>query len=179
MSFLLAWNTWLVGGLTVLFLVVCVMMILTVLIQRPQGGGLSGAFGSGAGSGQTAFGAKTGDALTIFTIIVFVLFLGFGISLNYGYRPSKPDQTAPQVLKTSVTTGDGKTTTQEGGAGVETTPDGKTVIPIPVPETGDPNAPASTPAEGAKTEPPAEAPAAEPTTAPATPPATPPASAPK
>lgn len=83
-----AWTGWLVGVVTVLFLLICVMMILTVLIQRPQGGGLSGAFGSGAGSGQTAFGAKTGDALTIFTIIVFVLFLGLAVSLNYGYRPS-------------------------------------------------------------------------------------------
>src|SRR6266478_3522331 len=81
------WNTYLIGLVTVVFLAVCLLMVLTVLIQRPQGGGLSGAFGSGAGSGQTAFGAKTGDALTIFTIIVFVLFLSLAVSLNYGYRP--------------------------------------------------------------------------------------------
>jgi len=107
MSILLAWNSYLVGGLTVLFLVVCVMMVLTVLIQRPQGGGLSGAFGSGAGSGQTAFGAKTGDALTIFTIIVFVSFLTLGIFLNFGYRPEAVEAGETTVLKTRVTNPDG------------------------------------------------------------------------
>src|SRR5690606_36556084 len=65
MALLLALNPILTNLLVVLFLFVCVVLILTILIQRPAGGGLSGAFGSGAGSGQTAFGAKTGDALTI------------------------------------------------------------------------------------------------------------------
>lgn len=86
---------WLIGVLTVLFMVVCVVLILTVLIQRPQGGGLAGAFGSGAGSGQTAFGTKTGDALTIFTIIVFVLFIGAAIGLNYAARPEDAPKTTP------------------------------------------------------------------------------------
>lgn len=86
---------WLIGILTVLFMVVCVVLILTVLIQRPQGGGLAGAFGSGAGSGQTAFGTKTGDALTIFTIIVFVLFIGAAIGLNYAARPEDSAKTTP------------------------------------------------------------------------------------
>ena len=48
------------------FLFVSLTMILIVLIQKPQGGGLSGAFGSSSdagGAGQTAFGAKTGDVL--------------------------------------------------------------------------------------------------------------------
>lgn len=86
---------WLIGILTVLFMVVCVVLILTVLIQRPQGGGLAGAFGSGAGSGQTAFGTKTGDALTIFTIIVFVLFIGAAIGLNYAARPEEAAKATP------------------------------------------------------------------------------------
>src|SRR5258705_11056514 len=82
--------TWLVGILVMLFVIVSGLVILTILIQRPQGGGLSGAFGSGAGSGQTAFGAKTGDALTIFTIAMFVLWLLLAIVLNYVPRPSAP-----------------------------------------------------------------------------------------
>src|SRR5882724_843904 len=86
----MTWNPYLIGLVTVLFLAVCVLLVLTVLIQRPQGGGLSGAFGSGAGSGQTAFGAKTGDALTIFTIAMFVLWLLLAIVLNYVTRPSAP-----------------------------------------------------------------------------------------
>jgi preprotein translocase subunit SecG len=110
-----------VGIVTVLFLVICVMMILTVLIQRPQGGGLSGAFGSGAGSGQTAFGAKTGDALTIFTIIVFVLFLGLAISLNYGYRPTVATPGAA-VIEAGSKAPAGKGNPGSTGAGGNTAP---------------------------------------------------------
>ncbi|MDF1809060.1 MAG: preprotein translocase subunit SecG [Phycisphaerales bacterium] len=75
----------LVGG----FLVISIVMILLVLIQRPQGGGLSGAFGAsgGGGAGQTAFGTKTGDVLTYATIGIFICFLTFAIILNFATRP--------------------------------------------------------------------------------------------
>ena len=78
--------------LTLGFLIVCLLMILIVLIQRPQGGGLGGAFGSSAGSGQTAFGAKTGDALTMATIGIFVVFVLGAIGLNFVARPSQAEQ---------------------------------------------------------------------------------------
>jgi preprotein translocase subunit SecG len=81
------WPTWLIGILTVIFLVFCILMVLTVLIQKPQGGGLGSAFGGGASAGQTAFGTKTGDALTIFTIAVFVIYLLTAIVLNWAARP--------------------------------------------------------------------------------------------
>ncbi|MBX3351787.1 MAG: preprotein translocase subunit SecG [Phycisphaeraceae bacterium] len=86
----LALAPWITAMLVVAFLFVCLLLILIILIQKPQGGGLSGAFGSGAasGSGQTVFGARTGDALTIGTITVFVLYLGVAIGLNYAIRPS-------------------------------------------------------------------------------------------
>lgn len=79
------------GVMFLLFIVASVLLILTVLIQKPQGGGLAGAFGSGAGSGQTAFGARTGDALTVLTIIMFVFFLASGIALAVTIRPAKVD----------------------------------------------------------------------------------------
>ncbi|GJQ30242.1 MAG: hypothetical protein HBSAPP03_21260 [Phycisphaerae bacterium] len=83
----LGWNTWVFGIIVVLFLLVSVVLVLTVLIQKPQGGGLSGAFGgAGAGSGQTAFGAKTGDALTVFTIIVFAVYILFAVVLNFATK---------------------------------------------------------------------------------------------
>jgi preprotein translocase subunit SecG len=85
----LAVSPWLTGLGMVLFVGVCLLMVLTVLIQKPQGGGLAGAFGSGAGSGQTAFGTKTGDALTVFTIIVFVVYLGGSVGLNFLTQPPK------------------------------------------------------------------------------------------
>ncbi len=93
---------WATGILGVIFVLICLLLMLTVLIQRPQGGGLAGAFGSGAGSGQTAFGTKTGDALTIFTIVVFVLFVGMSIGLNFALRPSAPDPT-PAASRTPGT----------------------------------------------------------------------------
>ena len=86
----LAANPYLVTGLVVVFLLVCIAMILLILIQRPQGGGLSGAFGAGGGAGQTAFGTKTGDVLTLVTIAIFILFLVTAIVLNFAARPSGP-----------------------------------------------------------------------------------------
>ena len=81
-------NPWATALLMVLFVGVSVLMVLAILIQRPQGGGLAAAFGgSSAGSGQTALGTKTGDALTIFTISVFAAFVLFGIVLNYATTP--------------------------------------------------------------------------------------------
>ncbi len=78
---------WAVGALIAMFLFVCVIMVLTVLIQKPQGGGLASAFGGGVSAGQTAFGTKTGDALTVFTIAVFVAYLALAIVLNFATRP--------------------------------------------------------------------------------------------
>lgn len=93
----LAMSQWIVALLVVAFLFVCVLLILIILIQKPQGGGLAGAFGSGAasGSGQTVFGARTGDALTIGTISVFVLYLLVAIGLNYAIRPTTQGPLVP------------------------------------------------------------------------------------
>lgn len=165
----LAWAPWLIGILTVLFLIVCVVLILTILIQRPQGGGLSGAFGSGAGSGQTAFGAKTGDALTWFTIIVFVLFIGFAIVLNYAHSPEK--LVAPAKAAVQQTSTDGKTPP----ADQNTPPAESAPAPDAPPADGKPaeNKPAETaPAQPAPAEP-------KPEEKPATPPPAEPAPQPK
>src|SRR5262245_20063781 len=80
------WNGWVMGIVITLFLIISVLMVLTVLIQKPQGGGLAGAFGAGAGSGQTAFGTKTGDALTVFTCIMFALLVISAVALNFGVK---------------------------------------------------------------------------------------------
>ena len=58
----------LVGIMAMLFVATCLFMMLVILIQKPKGGGLSGAFGGAGGSAQAAFGAKTGDLLTTITI---------------------------------------------------------------------------------------------------------------
>ena len=110
------------------------LLILIILIQKPQGGGLSGAFGGGAaqGSGQTVFGARTGDALTIGTISVFVLYLLVAIGLNYAIRPHGPGAVVPVA----------------GAAGAQTTTEtapvaGQDTAPVNTPV----NAPANAPAQ--------------------------------
>ena len=75
---------------TVLFVVVCILLILVVLLQKGRGGGLAGAFG-GAG-GHSAFGAKTGDVFTWFTVGLTCVFILVAIIGNFLFVP--PDVTA-------------------------------------------------------------------------------------
>lgn len=139
----LAWAPWLIGVMTVLFLVVSTLMILTVLIQKPQGGGLAAAFGGSSGSGQTAFGTKTGDALTVFTVIVFVLFLVIAVVLNFAEKPR------PRVLEEPVIQTTAPGVVPPGAGAVEPAP----AQPAPalpatdggVPATPAPATPASSP----------------------------------
>src|SRR5579862_4079829 len=74
--------------LIVLLLLLSVFLVLVVLVQRGRGGGLAGAFGSGGGS-TSAFGTKTGDVFTAFTVILFVVFMLLAIWLNYRFRDYK------------------------------------------------------------------------------------------
>ncbi len=83
-------------GITGLFLVLCVVLVLIVLIQKGRGGGISSAFG-GSG-GNTAFGAKTGDVLTWATSIIFGLFMLLAIALNLiADKMDQPQQPTQQA----------------------------------------------------------------------------------
>lgn len=98
--------TWVVGLMVVLFIFISLLMVMIVLIQRPQGGGLSGAFGADAqGAGQTAFGAKTGDALTTGTILIFVVFIILSVVLNWTVRPPSEKPAEAEVQAADATTG--------------------------------------------------------------------------
>lgn len=182
MSPTLAAFDWLNGLLIVGFLFVSVVMILIVLIQRPQGGGLSGAFGSAAGSGQTAFGARTGDALTIATVGIFVVFLITAAVLNHTVRPPKAlKQGASVTAPASGTPSSGATPAPATGeaqpaTGAAPPPAGEqpAATPPAAPEQGatpaaQPGAtPATNPSANPPVNPPANPPAEQP--APATPP---------
>lgn len=120
--FSLALSPILIGLLVVAFIAISLMLMLVILIQRPQGGGLSEAFGSNSGSGHTAFGAKTGDALTTATIGMFVLFLLTAIGLNYVVRPPAP-QIMPTVSQAPVLPG-----RESAGQASPEAPEGMTVI---------------------------------------------------
>ncbi|MDZ4829205.1 MAG: preprotein translocase subunit SecG, partial [Phycisphaerae bacterium] len=82
---------------TLLFIAVSVAMILIILVQRPQGGGLATAFGGAGGGNDTAFGGRTGDALTAATVGVFTLFLLLAIGVNITDSPETKKREAPAV----------------------------------------------------------------------------------
>ncbi len=68
---------------TILFMIVALAMVLIILVQRPQGGGLAGAFGGAGGSStDTVFGGRVGDALTVATVVAFAIYLSLAIALN-------------------------------------------------------------------------------------------------
>lgn len=94
------WSQFGTVAMALIFLVSCLLLILIVLIQKPQGGGLAGAFGSGAGSGQTAFGTRTGDALTVATIAFFVIYLVSAVGMSYVASPAKAVTTQPVATST-------------------------------------------------------------------------------
>lgn len=64
---------------------ISVLLIGIILLQKNKGSGLSGAFG-GVG-GHSAFGTKTGDFLTWFTVGLAVLFLLMCIAGNFAFEP--------------------------------------------------------------------------------------------
>jgi len=101
--------------LTFLFIIVSIALVLVILVQRPQGGGLAGAFGGAAGGGaDSLFGGRVGDALTWSTIIGFGLWLLFAVGLNMvDADPSAPEETA-------ITSPDGTDTAPTDGAGTGT-----------------------------------------------------------
>ncbi len=114
--------------LTFIFIVVSVAMILIILVQRPQGGGLSSAFGGAGGGTDTVFGGRTGDALTWATVGAFSVYLLLAVGLNMmdGQAPAAA-ATTPAAAGTA--TGDG---TGVPGADGAATPggDGVTVTPM-------------------------------------------------
>jgi protein translocase SecG subunit len=85
--------------LVILFLIASVCLVLIILVQRPQGGGLAQAFGGGAGGTDTAFGGRTGDALTYATVTAFGIYLALAIALNIMdgslNAPAAPAEEAP------------------------------------------------------------------------------------
>ncbi len=65
---------------------ISLLLIGIILLQKNKGAGLSGAFG-GVG-GHSAFGTKTGDFLTWFTVGLATLFLLLCIAGNFALEPT-------------------------------------------------------------------------------------------
>ena len=100
-------GSWLVTLMTIGFVLTCLLLMLVILIQKPKGGGLSGAFGGAGGSAQAAFGAKTGDVLTWITVGFFIVFLLLAMGLTWAIsaetatgRPAlDPDGALPETTE--------------------------------------------------------------------------------
>ncbi len=167
--------SFLTGLLTTLFVIVCIFLILVILIQKPRGGGLTGAFGGAGGNAASVFGSKTGDVLTWFTVICFALFIGLAMALTWTAKPTRVNVITPVVAPPAPTgAGDGTVDGIDGvkpakdfsatpepekknGTPIEPAPkDGTTPAPVP--------APAPTPAKDATTPAPAPVPAPTPDT---------------
>lgn len=91
-------GAWYVTLLAVLFVLVCLFMMLVILIQRPRGGGLAGAFGGAGGAVQQAFGSKVGDLLTAVTVGCFLVFLLLAILLTWSTR-AEQEQLRQSLLR--------------------------------------------------------------------------------
>jgi preprotein translocase subunit SecG len=116
---------------TLVFIVVSASMVLIILVQRPQGGGLAGAFGGAGGAGtETVFGGRVGDALTWATVTAFVLYLALAITLNLldtsapvtppagaPAATAPPGTTPPTPDDATTSTGSGAPSQPGGGAG--------------------------------------------------------------
>ncbi len=91
-------GAWHITLMSIAFIFVCVLLILLILIQRPKGGGLAGAFGGAGGSDQAMFGAKAGDALTWITVSFFAAFLLLAMGLTWAVKPTL--ELAPPAITT-------------------------------------------------------------------------------
>jgi preprotein translocase subunit SecG len=161
--------------LTVLFIVVSFALVLIVLVQRPQGGGLTGAFGGGGGT-DTAFGGRTGDALTVATITAFAIYLLIAIGLNILSNTRTVETATPAAATTAP---DGTIPATDPAIAPATTAAPSQPIPMTNEEKqallgGTKPAPAAP--EVAPTDAPTDAPTVPPTDAPVTPEPTTPAS---
>ena len=114
---------------TLLFIIASVALVLIILVQRPQGGGLAGAFGGAGGGGtDTAFGGRTGDVLTVATVGAFVVYLLLGVGLNIVDNVDM-DGAAVDATQTAENEAAAESTESSDAA----TPESTNVIQIPAP----------------------------------------------
>jgi preprotein translocase subunit SecG len=103
---IIAQTTALVLATTIGLVVVSLFLILSVIVQKPRGGGLAGAFSGGAGAqADSAFGAQASNVAVTATIAAFVIFLLLAIAINLmlGGAETSPVTPAIEPLATKTT----------------------------------------------------------------------------
>ncbi len=122
--------------LTVLFILSSIILVLVILVQRPQGGGLAQAFGGASGGGtDTAFGGRTGDVLTYLTMGAFALYLLVAIGLNVvdNQNSTLGTQTEEQMIEPGLLPTDPTKTTVAPTGTTPTTPASDATLTAPAP----------------------------------------------
>ena len=158
--------------LTVLFILSSVILVLVILVQRPQGGGLAQAFGGASGGGtDTAFGGRTGDVLTYLTMGAFALYLLVAIGLNVvdNQNSSQGTQTEEQMIEPGLLPTDPTKTTVTPTGTTPTTPASNAPLTAPAPAADSVPAANQSLTAPAAPEPAPEAPAPAPAPAPEAP----------
>ena len=124
--------------LTVLFILSSVILVLVILVQRPQGGGLAQAFGGASGGGtDTAFGGRTGDVLTYLTMGAFALYLLVAIGLNVleNQNSTPGTQTEEQMIEPGLLPTDPTQTSVAPAGTTPATPASDASLTAPTPAT--------------------------------------------
>jgi len=144
------WLSISINLLLVIFVIVCFLMILMVLMQRPKQEGLGAAFGGGVT--DQVFGASTTNVLQRTTIYLgsmfFIVSLVLAILIGHQNKgQTLIDKVAPAAEVKAPVTPEvpiaPKSLTEELPA--EVPADGSTPPPVVVPETAVPEAPAEVP----------------------------------
>jgi preprotein translocase subunit SecG len=165
------WLSISINLLLVVFVIVCLLMTLLILMQRPKQEGLGAAFGGGVT--DQVFGARTTNVLQRGTVYLGSLFflLSLTLAVLIGHQNKKTSILAPKpppvkVEETKPATTDSKSqpaSLAEQLPAEETAPAEEKIVPVeppaaPVPEV---KAPAEQPSAPAENPPPAETPAPE------------------
>lgn len=92
-----------IGFLTVLHVLICVLIVITILMQAGKGGGLAESFSSA----ENLLGAKTNVVMikitTVLTILFFIICVGLAVltaKQNNSLMSSVPAQPKRPVTKT-------------------------------------------------------------------------------
>ena len=86
----------LVGILSIAYILVSLALMLIILVQRGEGGGLGGAFGQGGA--EAAFGARADTSFKKATAILAIIFMFCSIFLGFLMSP-EPIVVGPKADK--------------------------------------------------------------------------------
>ncbi len=85
-----------VGFLTFIHILVCIVLVVSILLQSSKGGGLAGMFGGGGGAG--VFGAR--GAATFLSKVTMYMAIAFGVTtITIAFLSAKVNQTPRSMVQ--------------------------------------------------------------------------------